>query len=352
MPVYKLNSGKWAFKINKGAKQIYRSGFKSKLEAELAEVQMKLQLENNNVKQKDIKIITAKSLETFFENLLYQEYKITTAYAYFKFFKKHVQKFFSPKNIKEITNLDLINYVNYVDKMKKANKSMFVSIAKLYLNFLKRYGAPGLDLSLLRFKRKTVETEKKVNFYIIDEFNKFLNVINDNLHKLMFSLFYYYGLRLGELKGLQHKDFDFKNNLLLIRRAVSNKTGTGKQEFVDLKSASSKRNYPLLNQIKSLYKVSFINKVDNNALVFSYSETSINRYNKRYARESGLKKIKLHEFRHSCASFLINNGMDYMQVASWLGHKSPTTTLNIYSHLFPNRKQEIADFIDKLNESY
>lgn len=60
-----------------------------------------------------------------------------------------------------------------------------------------------------------------------------------------------------------------------------------------------------------------------------------------------MEKMLKHNYDFSCASYLINNGADYMQVASWLGHSSPSITLSTYSHLFPSRKNEIAKFFNK-----
>ena len=64
---------------------------------------------------------------------------------------------------------------------------------------------------------------------------------------------------------------------------------------------------------------------------------------------SGVKRIRIHDFRHSCASVLINNGASIMIVAKYLGHAKIDETLNTYSHLFKNQLNEIINIIDKLN---
>lgn len=65
---------------------------------------------------------------------------------------------------------------------------------------------------------------------------------------------------------------------------------------------------------------------------------------------AGVKQIRLHDFRHSCASLLINNGADITLVAKYLGHTKIDETLNTYSHMFSNKLNNIIGLIDNLNE--
>ena len=73
---------------------------------------------------------------------------------------------------------------------------------------------------------------------------------------------------------------------------------------------------------------------------------------KKYARilerDKSLKKIRIHDFRHSHASLLINNGEDYLVVKERLGHASITTTIDTYSHLYPSKQKDLADKLDEL----
>lgn len=62
-----------------------------------------------------------------------------------------------------------------------------------------------------------------------------------------------------------------------------------------------------------------------------------------------VKQIRIHDFRHSCASLLINSGATINVVAKYLGHTKIDETLNTYSHLFKNQMNEIVNIIDKLN---
>lgn len=65
---------------------------------------------------------------------------------------------------------------------------------------------------------------------------------------------------------------------------------------------------------------------------------------------AGVKQIRIHDFRHSCASLLINNGAYITLVAKYLGHTKIDETLNTYSHMFKNKLNNIIGLIDNLNE--
>ncbi|BCK42529.1 hypothetical protein DAT299_00930 [Streptococcus suis] len=71
-------------------------------------------------------------------------------------------------------------------------------------------------------------------------------------------------------------------------------------------------------------------------------------YKKILERDAALKKIRIHDFRHSHASLLINRGEDYLVVKERLGHASITTTIDTYSHLYPNKQKDLADKLDDL----
>ena len=68
------------------------------------------------------------------------------------------------------------------------------------------------------------------------------------------------------------------------------------------------------------------------------------------AKKADVKQIRLHDFRHSCASLLINSGANVTIVAKYLGHAKIDETLNTYSHIFDNKMDEIVDTINKLND--
>ena len=60
------------------------------------------------------------------------------------------------------------------------------------------------------------------------------------------------------------------------------------------------------------------------------------------------RDLRVHDLRHSHASFLINNGVDILLISKRLGHSNTAMTLNVYSHLYPDRENEAINLINKL----
>ena len=82
--------------------------------------------------------------------------------------------------------------------------------------------------------------------------------------------------------------------------------------------------------------------------VFHATNASIARLLARHAEKAGLKKIRLHDFRHSHASMLIQAGVPAIAIAERLGHKNVQTTLSVYSHLYRSTKDKVISVIESL----
>lgn len=67
----------------------------------------------------------------------------------------------------------------------------------------------------------------------------------------------------------------------------------------------------------------------------------------RGIKESGVKRIRIHDLRHSHASLLVEMGFSPLEIANRLGHEKIETTLNTYSHLYPDKQEQLADRLDK-----
>lgn len=86
------------------------------------------------------------------------------------------------------------------------------------------------------------------------------------------------------------------------------------------------------------------------SVVMPVSSNSLLDHNKKYAKMANLHQIRLHDFRHSCASLLINKGANVTIVARYLGNSKLEETLNTYSHMFTTAMNEVVNLIDNLNE--
>ena len=67
-------------------------------------------------------------------------------------------------------------------------------------------------------------------------------------------------------------------------------------------------------------------------------------------RKAGVKQIRIHDFRHSCVSLLINNGANVAMVAKYLGHSKIDETLNTYSYVFQRKLDDIVNALNNLDK--
>ena len=77
--------------------------------------------------------------------------------------------------------------------------------------------------------------------------------------------------------------------------------------------------------------------------------TTIQNHENKNCKLAEVKQTRIHDFRHSCASLLINNGANITMVARYLGHAKIDETLNTYSHMFKNKLDDIVGTINRLN---
>ena len=79
--------------------------------------------------------------------------------------------------------------------------------------------------------------------------------------------------------------------------------------------------------------------------------TSIERIKNKAISQAKVKKIRIHDFRHSHASNLIGEGMDIVAVSKRLGHSNVSITLQVYTHLIQKNNDKLIDFIEKSSQN-
>ena len=163
-------------------------------------------------------------------------------------------------------------------------------------------------------------------------------------------------LRKGELRGLQWKDIDFNNKMMKIHKQIPSIYSMENYRLSPLKTKNSNRDLPindlLINDLKKLYNYQKQYKNFSQEWFVFGNETPIpkdairTRKNKN-CKLAEVKQIRVHDFRHSCASFLINYGASITLVAKYLGHTKIDETLNTYSHMYQNKLEDIVNLINK-----
>jgi integrase len=188
-----------------------------------------------------------------------------------------------------------------------------------------------------------------IQFWTLDEFNKFITVFKDNIqYKTIFSLLFWTGCRVGELLALTLADFDFDNLTMNIDKSYKR---IHKQDLIQPpKTAKSKRVIILPQFLVDIVKeyISTLYELQPHQRLFELTIPAIRFKLIKAAKIAGVKKIRVHDLRHSHASLLIEQGFSPLVIKERLGHENIETTLQTYSHLYPTKQNELADKLQLL----
>lgn len=200
----------------------------------------------------------------------------------------------------------------------------------------------------------TVSVKKPMQFYEKEEFYRFIECADDLRFRALFTVLFYCGLRVGEANALQWTDLDRAGRSLSVNKTVSTKIRmpSGAYLLTSPKTAGSIRTIPYSSKVGALLDElhDFWCRYDGFSDEwfvfggpFNLPETTITKMKDKYAKAAGLKKIRIHDFRHSCASYYIHLGCSPTVLAKLLGHTSAKMTLDTYSHFYTSDLRELVD---------
>ena len=189
---------------------------------------------------------------------------------------------------------------------------------------------------------------ERMDFWTKEEFEKFSDAIMDKRYSYMaFMILFWTGMRMGELLALTIADVDLDDRKITISKSYQRICG--KDIITPPKTPKSNRviSIPifLVEEIKdyiaSLYDAQ---KTDRLLPITKYY---LEHEMQRGVKLSGVKRIRIHDARHSHASHLIHLGFTPLEIADRLGHEKVETTLNTYAHLYPEKQSKLADRLDE-----
>lgn len=290
---------------------------------------------------------------------------VATYASYCSMVKRVIAPYFRERRItlQGLTPKDIQDF--YLEKLKTVSAS---SVIHYHAN-IHRALKHAVKLALIPTNpADKVDRPKKDrfigNFYDAEEVNKLFEVSKGT--KLEFPILFgaFYGLRRSEALGLKWDAIDFENDSITIRHTVTSVTLDGKVQLVaadTTKTKSSLRTLPLVPFVKERLLVLKKEQENNRRLCGrSYHKqfagyVCINEMGDlikpHYVTEqfpklldaNGLRRIRFHDLRHSCASLMLANGVPMKQIQDWLGHSDFSTTANIYAHLDYSTKLSSAD---------
>ena len=191
------------------------------------------------------------------------------------------------------------------------------------------------------------EKSREMLFWTQAEYQQFAEeMMTKPISFYAFEVLYWAGLRLGELLALTKKDIDFRRGIIRINKSYQRIDG--EDVITEPKTPNSVRNIQmpeflaeeLKDYIDSLYGV------DEDDRIFPISKSYLHHEMDRGCAATGVKKIRIHDIRHSHVSLLIDMGFSAVAIANRVGHESIDITFR-YAHLFPTRQGDMAS---KLND--
>ena len=203
-----------------------------------------------------------------------------------------------------------------------------------------------------------VDRPKKNSFQPVflsaEEMQKMFEVLRSTKLELPVLVAAFYGFRRGEVLGLKWDAVDFERETISVIRTVTTITVDGKQTEIEQQSAKTKsslRTLPLIGsfreyflQVKEAQELNkqicgncYNHEYDGFVFVDELGERMRANYLTsafpKFLEDHGLRRMRFHDLRHSCASLLLANGVPLKQIQEWLGHSDFSTTANIYAHL-------------------
>lgn len=322
---------------NGEVKQIKRRGFDTKREARLAEAELELLYESMEYDQEYVSFsfVANEYLEWYKKRRKLSSYTKISSIV-----RVHLIPHFGNKLLHRIKPRDITRYQDdLIDAEYAAShiKKIHTTLSAIFGYAIKQEYTKENPASVAG--NVELEDNKHMNYWTLEEFKEFISHVDDPMYYALFMTLYYSGMRKGELLALTWSDVDFEQSTINVDKTEYNR------QITTTKTKASQRVILMPRHIMVLISKIKPRKAKTNHVVFGELNTSIStstldvRY-AEYIKKSGVKRIRLHDFRHSHASYLINKGAVISMVAARLGHSDVATTLNTYGHLYPSTEKE------------
>lgn len=280
---------------------------------------------------------------------------VATYSSYAAMIKKPVGPYFRQRNLtlRELEARHLQMF--YSEMLRKVKPNTVIHYHAIIHSALKY--AVKTDMLVQNVADK-VDRPKKNSFQPVflsaEEMQKMFEALRGTKLELPVLVAAFYGFRRGEVLGLKWDAIDFERGTISVIRTVTTITLDGKQTEIEQQSAKTKsslRTLPLIGsfreyflQVKEAQELNkqicgncYNHEYDGFVFVDELGERMRANYLTsafpKFLESHGLRQMRFHDLRHSCASLLLANGVPLKHIQEWLGHSDFTTTANIYAHL-------------------
>ena len=326
--------------------QKLKRGFATKKEAQAWEREFLMQ------KQADVNM-TFESFAQLYEKDMKPKLKLNTWLTKESIIQKKILPYFGKRKLSEITAKDVMDWQNAIRGLTDAKgkpysptylKTVHNQLSALFNHAVRYYGLQVNPAA--KAGNMGVEERREMLFWTKEEYLKFADAMMDKpLSYYAFEMLYWCGIREGELLALTPTDFDFEAGTVSISKSYQRLKG--KDVITTPKTKKSNRviKMPkfLCGEMEDYLKMFY--STGANERIFPVSKHYLHHEMDRGAKAAGVKRIRIHDLRHSHISLLIDMGFTALAIADRVGHESIDITYR-YAHLFPTRQTEMADKLD------
>lgn len=255
--------------------------------------------------------------------------------------------YFGNKRVNDITAADIRQWQNELIKMGYSPtylKTINNQLSAIFNYVVRYYDLKSNPCAKAGSMGKSKAEE--MDFWTGEEFRRFIDsVMNKRLSYMAFMTLYWTGMRLGELLALTLADFNFETHTLRINKSYQR---LHREDVITppktLKSNRTiKMSQFLCDEMQDYLKMLYEPKEDER--IFTISKSYLHHEMNRGAKISGVKRIRVHDLRHSHVSLLINMGFTVLAIADRMEHESIDITYR-YAHLFPSEQIQMAEQLD------
>ena len=272
--------------------------------------------------------------------------------------KEHIMRtkllpYFGKLKMSSITPQQIIRWqnelINYRDKNGKPYSPVYLKTIQNQLSAIFNHAVRYYNLRENPCKKAGSMGKKKnreMMFWTKEQYLKFAEVMMDKpLSFYAFEMLYWCGIREGELLALTPADFDFEKRTVTISKSYQRISG--RDVITTPKTEKSNRTITmprfLVEEIQEYLAMQY--DIGLNDRLFPITKNYLYREMQRGCKDTGVKRIRIHDLRHSHISLLIDQGFSVVGIADRVGHESIDITYN-YAHLFPSKQTEMADKLD------
>lgn len=357
MPVYKEENGTWRARFyytdHTGKKrETQKRGFKKKSDAQEYEREF-LRKAKYNLD------MTFESLVVLYLEDLSTRLKENTLETKKYLMKLKIAPFFNRLKLSEITpntvrawQREILQYTNektgkkYSQTYIKTINNQLVAIFNYAVRFYNLKENPCHKAGSIGKKNA-----EEMNIWSTEEFEKFINSekLTNSIAKTGFQVLFWTGLRIGELLALTREDIDLENKTLRVNKSYQRLKG--RDIITTPKTPRSNRiieiSDNLINILENYFKKVYA--LGERDRIFPCTKYLFEYEIKKISKYENMKAIRIHDLRHSHASLLIHLGVNPVLISKRLGYEKVETTLNTYSHIYPNANVGMMNLLNDIS---